>query len=180
MVRDSVTPEWLYCSAIGQDSHRFVTDEELAAQPDRPLILAGVILAEERPLAGNSDADVILHALTNALSGLTTRNVLGTRADVLCLEQGLTDSAVYLGEALRDLQTTGWQLLHLSISVEAARPHLAQWIEPMRRKLARLTGLPLRHIGLTATSGEGLTACGQGAGIQVFCQVSGRIEVFTG
>ncbi len=174
MVKDNSPVDWLYCGAIGQDSHRFVTEEELGEQPDRPLILAGVHLPGERPLSGNSDADVVLHALTNAISGLTIRNILGKRADVLCLEQGLTDSTVYLDEALQDMQNTSWELMHLSIAIEASRPRLAQWIDPMRTNLSRLTGLSPEHIGLTATSGEGLTTFGQGAGIQVFCQVSAR------
>jgi 2-C-methyl-D-erythritol 2,4-cyclodiphosphate synthase len=174
MVIDEKPVDWLYCGAIGQDSHHFVTAAELAAQPDRPLMLAGVHLPGERPLSGNSDADVVLHALTNALSGLTTHNILGKRADALCLEQGLTDSAVYLAEALKDMQDTGWELLHLSLTIEAASPRLARWIESMRNSLSRLTGLSPGHIGLTATSGEGLTSFGQGAGIQVFCQVSAR------
>ena len=61
---------WDYASAIGQDSHRFVNDQELADEPDRLLILGGVMLTGERPLAGNSDADVLLHALTNAISAI--------------------------------------------------------------------------------------------------------------
>lgn len=174
MAAENNQPDWLYCGAIGQDSHRFVTPEELAGQPDRPLMLAGVCLPDEKPLSGNSDADVVLHALTNALSGLTTRNILGKRADALCLEQGLTDSAVYLAEAMKDMQETGWELLHLSIAIEAAGPRLSRWVDPMRSSLSRLTGLAPEHIGLTATSGEGLTSFGQGLGIQVFCQVSAR------
>jgi 2-C-methyl-D-erythritol 2,4-cyclodiphosphate synthase len=165
---------WLFCSAVGQDSHRFMTAEERALQPDRFLVLAGIPLADEPPLAGNSDADVVLHALTNALSGLTTRNILGRRADILCQEQGITDSSAYLGEALQDLRESGWVLVHLSFSIEAARPRLAVWIDPMRRRLAELTGLAPQHIGLTATSGEGLTAFGRGEGIQVFCLASAR------
>ncbi|MDW7658732.1 MAG: 2-C-methyl-D-erythritol 2,4-cyclodiphosphate synthase [Bacillota bacterium] len=172
--KDSKPVDWLYCGAIGQDSHRFVTEEELAGQPDRPLVLAGVQLPGERPLSGNSDADVVLHALTNAMSGLTTRNILGKRADALCLSQGLTDSAIYLAEAMKDMQDMGWELIHLSIAIEAASPRLSQWFDLMRANLSRLTGLSPGHIGLTATTGEGLTSFGQGAGIQVFCQVSAR------
>ncbi len=164
---------WLYCSAIGQDSHRFVTDEVWRQKPDRPLILAGVTLPEERPLDGNSDADVILHALTNALSGLTTKNILGSRADALC-SRGITDSSVYLALALKDLTDQGGQLIHVSVSVEAQTPRLAPWILLLRERLSELVGLPAGHIGLTATSGEGLTLAGQGQGISVICLVSAR------
>jgi 2-C-methyl-D-erythritol 2,4-cyclodiphosphate synthase len=166
--------QWLYISAIGQDSHRFMSEEEAAARPDRQLVLAGVSLPGQRPLAGNSDADVILHALTNAVSGLTGKNILGARADYLCLEKGITDSSVYLAEALADLAAAAGELLHISVAVEAKRPHLAAVIPDLRQSLASLTGLGLANIGLTATSGEGLTGFGKGEGIQVFCQVSAR------
>ena len=165
---------WHYCSAVGEDSHRFVSQDDAAGQPERRLVLAGIVLPGEPALAGNSDADVVLHALINAISGLTARNILGKRADTLCLEQGITDSSVYLAEAMRDLEETGWELLHLSFSIEAARPRLSAWIEPMRRQVSCLTGLPGEHIGLTATSGEGLTAFGRGEGIRAVCLASGR------
>lgn len=117
-------------------------------------------------LEGNSDADVILHAVTNAVSGITGVNILGARSDSLCLENGVTDSAVYLAESLAELR--GWRLSHVSVSVEAARPKLAGHIPAMRESLARLCGLQASDIGITATSGEGLTAFGRGEGIQVF------------
>ena len=174
MIPEKQPDIWFYCSAIGEDSHRFITPDEALKHPARSLRLAGITLPGEPALTGNSDADVVLHALTNALSGLSGRNVLGVRADRLCLEQGITDSAAYLALAMADLQETGWQLLHVSLSIEAARPRLAPWIEPMRERLAALTGLLTDQIGLTATSGEGLTAFGRGEGIHVVCLVSAR------
>jgi 2-C-methyl-D-erythritol 2,4-cyclodiphosphate synthase len=160
----------LCCSAIGQDSHRFLTDEEMAAQAQRTLILGGVAIPGERALAGNSDADVLLHALTNAISGISGVNILGAVADQLCFEQGVTDSAAYLREALASLGA--WRLGHVSFSVEAKRPHLAGWIVRIKEHVATLTGLLPEDIGLTATSGEGLTAFGRGEGIQVICVVT--------
>ena len=154
-----------YRVAIGQDSHRFLDDEKPDAA--RPLLLAGVPIPGAPALAGNSDADVILHAVTNAVSGITGVNILGAVADRMCLEEGIRDSAAYLREALRYLD--GYQPVHLSISVEAARPRLAPHIERMKASLAALLSLETGQIGLTATSGEGLTDCGRGLGIQVFC-----------
>lgn len=167
--------EYIYCSAIGQDSHRFVTDEAFSKEPDRPLILGGLTIPDVRPLAGNSDADVLLHALTNAVSGLTGVNILGAIADKMCSEQGITDSRVYLQESLRYLDD--WQLLHISFTVEAKKPRLAEWIVPIREKIATLTGLQSAQIGLTATSGEGMTAFGCGQGMMAFCLVSARRPV---
>lgn len=169
-----ISVEWEYASAIGQDSHRFSSDLDLAGEPDRRLILGGLVLEGERPLAGNSDADVLLHALTNAVSGITGRNILGSRADELCLRQGIRDSAVYLQEALSDLYELGWSLTHLSLSVEGKRPKFAPWMDALRQRLAELTGLHIQDVGLTATSGEELTSFGRGEGLQVFCLITVR------
>ncbi|MBP3729728.1 MAG: 2-C-methyl-D-erythritol 2,4-cyclodiphosphate synthase [Lachnospiraceae bacterium] len=152
------------CCAIGQDSHRF-TEEE------KPLILGGVLLPGEPGLKANSDGDVLLHALTNAVSGITGRNILGTVADELC-RQGIRDSSRYLEEALSDLKNQGGRILHVSFSVEAARPRLAPYVEPIRHRIAALLGISPLHVGLTATSGEGLTDFGRGLGIQAFCQLT--------
>lgn len=155
-------------SALGQDSHRF---EE---KTDKPLILGGVVIEGERGLKANSDGDVLLHALTNAVSGLTGRNILGPVADELC-RAGLTDSWVYLNEALRDLKTLGGRICHVSFSVEAKTPRLFPHMPAIRQSVAAMLGVKPAQIGLTATSGEGLTAFGRGEGIQVLCLVTADV-----
>ncbi len=129
-------------------------------------MLGGVRIPDSPGLTGNSDADVILHALCNALSGLSGVNILGARTDTLCNEQGITDSSVYVREALSTLE--GIELVHISVSVEARRPHLSGYINTIRQSIAALLSLPAGRVGLTATSGEGLTAFGRGDGIQAF------------
>lgn len=161
-----------YCSAVGQDSHRFMTIGEWTNEPERRLVLAGVTLPDEIPLAGNSDADVILHALTNAISGVTGVNILGAISDRLCLEQGLTDSTAYLREVLATLGD--WEISHISLTLEGKRPKFAPVIPAMKARLAELLGLQPQDVGLTATSGEGLTAFGRGEGLQAFCIVTAR------
>ena len=169
-----ISATWEYASAIGQDSHRFSSDLEQAGEPDRRLVLGGLTFNGEHPLAGNSDADVMLHALTNAVSGITGRNILGSRADELCLRHGIRDSAVYLREALADLLESGWSLTHISLSIEGKRPKFSPWTDALRQNLADLTGLQIADVGLTATSGEELTTFGRGEGLQVFCLITVR------
>lgn len=65
--------------AIGQDSHRIDFDNQ-----DKKLMLGGVEFKEEYSLNGNSDADVVLHAITNAISGITCQNILGKISDEMC------------------------------------------------------------------------------------------------
>ena len=144
---------------LGQDSHRFAPDPG-----EKPLVLGG-LLVEGPALSANSDGDVVLHALCNALSGVSGVNILGERADRLC-RAGVTDSAAYLGEAMAHLPG---RIVHLSFSVEAKTPRLAPVIPPMRRRIAQLCHLSPDQVGITATSGEGLSGPGRGEGIAVTC-----------
>jgi 2-C-methyl-D-erythritol 2,4-cyclodiphosphate synthase len=145
---------------IGQDSHRFEPDNS-----DKPLVLGGIVIPGCPGLMGNSDADVVLHAVVNAVSGVSAVNILGDVSDLMCLKQGIRNSAAYLAEALKYLQAM--RPVHLSVSLGCARPRLSEHIRDMRGSLAELLGLSPGHVGITATSGEGLTAFGRGEGI--FC-----------
>lgn len=147
-------------AAIGQDSHRFET------VPGKPCILGGVLFPEEPcGFDANSDGDVVLHAVTNAVSGITCRNILGAPADALC-RSGITDSRAYLREALKDLKEP---VQHLSVSIEGSHPKIAPHTEAMRASLAELLGISSDSVGITATTGEGLTDFGKGLGVSVFC-----------
>ena len=149
--------------AIGQDSHRFDGKES-----DKPLILAGVEFPGEDALEANSDGDVVLHAVTRAVSGITTVEVLGARTKAF-LAEGITDSRVYLEEGLKDLHGT---IVHLSVAIECKRPKITPRIPEMRKSLATLLQTDEKNIGITATSGEGLTEAGKGNGISVFAALT--------
>lgn len=146
---------------IGQDSHRFDFEDS-----DKKLILGGVIFEGAPPLDGNSDADVILHSITNAISGVTCVNILGPISDDLCLNKGIKDSRVYLRESIKYLN--GKRIVHISISIECLTPKITPKIPEIRKSISDLLGIPENSIGITATTGEGLTQFGQGKGIQVF------------
>jgi 2-C-methyl-D-erythritol 2,4-cyclodiphosphate synthase len=152
---------------FGHDSHRFEPE-----QSGKQLMLGGAAIPGCPGLQGNSDADVILHALTNAISGVSGINILGAVADRMCLDTGLTDSAAYVREALRTLEQH--RITHVSISIEAARPKLAAHIEIIRTKVGALLGLSPASVGCTATTGEKLTAFGRGEGIQAFVVVTAQ------
>lgn len=146
--------------AIGQDSHRFDFENK-----DKQLILGGVVFDGHVGLLGNSDADVVLHAITNAVSGITCKNILGKVSDDMC-KSGITDSEEYLKEALKYLEN---KIEHLSISIECKTPKITPLIEKMRENIARILDVTPNQIGITATTGEGLTEFGKGEGISVFC-----------
>lgn len=156
-------------TGIGVDSHRFV-----AGETERPFVLGGLEFDDAPALAGNSDADVLLHAVTDAISGVTGRTVIGAVADAMC-RQGITDSKAYLKVALEDLEE--WEISHLSVALECLRPRIDPKVSALRASLAELLGVELGAVCITATTGEGLTECGRGLGIHataVVTVVSGK------
>lgn len=134
--------------AIGQDSHRI--DDENSV---KKLMLGGVEFQEDFSLVTNSDGDVVLHALTNAVSGITGHNILGKVADEMC-RNGIVDSEMYLREAVRFLEE---KIVHVSISIEAKVPKMSPKIDEMRKNIARILEIEEKNVGITATTGEGLT-----------------------
>jgi len=150
---------------IGQDSHRFDFENS-----EKKLVLGGVMFEGYPPLLGNSDADVVLHSITNAISGVTCVNILGKISDDMCLKQGIKDSSAYLMEALKYLN--GHRIVHVSISIECLTPKITPKIPEMRSSIAKLLGIGENCVGITATTGEGLTEFGKGNGIQVFSCVT--------
>lgn len=144
-------------TGLGQDSHRFE-----ASPSGKPLLIGGVAFEGAPALEGNSDADVLLHALVNAISGLTAVVVLGPRTDEMCAA-GVKDSAEYVREALRHLD--GLRITHVSCSLECARPRIGPRIGAVRERIAGLLGISPVNVALTAHTGEGLTAFGRGEGV---------------
>lgn len=169
--------QYEYVNGIGQDSHRFMQPCEAqlktADKWPKALILGGVVFENEIPLVANSDGDAVLHALTNAISGVTGVNILGAIADGMC-RQGITDSAEYLKKSLSIAQEQGWAMTHISISIEAMKPKFTPKIGPMKQRIGELVGLDPARIGITATSGEKLTRFGEGEGIMVIASVTMR------
>lgn len=145
-------------TGLGLDSHRFHEDPSVK----KPLILGGVNFESELSLKGNSDADVILHAITDAISSITGKTIIGAKADELC-QQGITDSREYLKLALADL--TDFSISHVAIALECQKPKIDPMVEPMRISIAKLLGIAFSDVGITATSGEGLNDVGRGLGI---------------
>jgi len=147
-------------TGLGQDSHKF--DKRNST---KKLLLGNVLFEGHPSLKGNSDADVVLHSLTNAISGITGKNILGKIADQMCLEQGITDSRVYLKEACKYLAP--YKISSVSISIECLTPKISDKIDQMKKSIADLLNISFEDIGITATSGEGLSDFGKGLGIQV-------------
>ena len=145
--------------SIGQDSHKINYENT-----DKKLMLGGIEFKENFSILANSDGDVVLHAITNAVSGITCKNILGKISDDMC-KKGITNSEEYLKEALKYLKE---KIVHVSIAIECKVPKISPKIEEMRSNIARILDVNENNIGITATSGEGLTEFGKGNGISVF------------
>lgn len=144
-------------TGIGQDSHCFEKEK------GKPLILAGIEFEHPFGLKGNSDADVIFHSITNSISSITGKNILGNVADQL-VKNDQEDSSEYLNLALNDLNE--WKINHIAIAIECQTPKISPHIKAMKENIAKLCKINTSEIGITATTGEGLTAFGRGEGIQ--------------
>lgn len=154
----------MYRVGIGQDSHRF-------AKSRKPLVLGGVVLSKTGGLAGNSDADVILHSLANALSSAMGGDSISTWFDKM-VEEGVRDSQKAIEVILGKIKQEKYKVENVSICVEAKKPYVkieAAW--EMKKKIAKLLSIGSGQVGITFTSGEGLTPYGRGLGIAVFSAV---------
>ncbi|MFC1586027.1 2-C-methyl-D-erythritol 2,4-cyclodiphosphate synthase [Fibrobacterota bacterium] len=155
---------------IGQDSHRIIE-----GPGTKRLLLGGVGFEEGFYLDGNSDADVVLHSVTNGISGITGIPVLGAQADEMC-RNGITDSRYYLERALQDLERMDYQVAHISISIECRKPRIMPKVDEMRGSIAEIVSLTCCDVAVTATSGENLSDFGKGLGIQSICAVTARVR----
>lgn len=150
---------------IGQDSHRFENEESA-----KPCVVGGIEFSDVPGFKANSDGDILFHALCNAITSVSGVLILGGIADRLCLEEGISDSEIYLREALKTLGDT--KIVHISATLEGARPKFKPHLTAMQQNTARVVGIAPSQVGITATSGEGLTAFGRGEGVQCIVVVT--------
>lgn len=155
----------LYRAGIGQCGHRF-----LPGDSSKPCIVAGMIFEGVPGLDSDSDGDVVFHAMCNAITSLTSIPILNGIARELCRKDGITDSQVFLEKALLSLKPQ--KIVHVSITIEGKRPRFEDMIELMQAKIAEVIGIEPKQVGITYTSGEGLTDFGCGDGLQCFALIT--------
>ena len=142
---------------IGHDTHRLAEG--------RPLILGGVRVEHPRGLAGHSDADVVLHALTDALLGAAGLGDIGDAYPDTDPAYRDADSAVFVRETLARLQGAGWRLVNVDIIIFAQEPKLGPLKAQIRRHLADLLGLDADVVNVKAKTGERVGAIGRAEAI---------------
>lgn len=143
-----------------------------AIVPGRPLVLGGVRIPWEFGLQGHSDADVLLHAVTDAVLGALALGDIGAWFPNTDERYRDADSRVLLTTVLRSPQLGGWRLANLDATVVAQVPRLAAHVPAMRSSLAGLFDSPeLERVSVKATTTEGLGFPGRGEGIAALAVV---------
>ena len=148
-----------------------------ALVPGRKLIIGGVEIPHAMGLLGHSDADVLLHAITDALLGGAGLGDIGTHFPDTDLRFKGADSAVLLAEAMRRVRAAGWRLGNLDATVIAQAPRLAPHVGLMRERIAQRLGVAPSQVNLKAKTAEKLGPVGQGLSIEARAVVLLFIEL---
>jgi 2-C-methyl-D-erythritol 2,4-cyclodiphosphate synthase len=151
---------------IGHDTHRLVEG--------RPLILGGVRVEHARGLAGHSDADVVLHALTDALLGAAGLGDIGDAYPDTDPAYKDADSRFFLRETLARLNRAGYRVVNVDVTVFAQEPKLGPVKSRIRESLAELLGLPPDAVNVKAKTGERVGHIGRAEALA--CQAVALIE----
>ena len=142
----------------GWDVHQLVAG--------RKLILGGVEVPHATGLLGHSDADVLLHAITDALLGAAGLGDIGRHFPDTDPQFRGADSSVLLAEAARRVRAAGWQIGNVDSTVIAQAPKLAPHIEAMRERIAQALGVAIGQVNVKAKTAEKLGPVGQGLSIE--------------
>lgn len=142
---------------IGHDTHRLVQG--------RPLILAGVYVEHPRGPAGHSDADVVLHAVTDALLGAAGLGDIGDAFPDTDPTYRDANSAVFVRETLGRLQSLGWCVVNVDVIVSLEQPKLGPAKSRMKQQLAELLALEASAVNIKAKTGEGVGPIGRGEAV---------------
>ncbi|KPF54039.1 2-C-methyl-D-erythritol 4-phosphate cytidylyltransferase [beta proteobacterium AAP51] len=142
----------------GWDTHQLVTG--------RPLVLGGVTIPHSHGLLGHSDADALLHAITDAILGAAALGDIGRHFPDTAAEFHGADSTVLLAEAGRRVQEAGYRVLNIDSTIVAQAPKMAPHIPAMCERIAATLGLPLQSVNVKAKTAEKMGPVGEGRAIE--------------
>lgn len=155
-------------TGIGIDSHRFA--------PDRKLVLGGIEIANAEGLAGHSDADVLTHAIIDALLGAAGLGDIGAHFGTSDPAWAGAVSVDMLGVVLEKLSAVGASPQSVDATVIAERPRLRPHVESMRGRLAAALGLEVSAVNVAATTAEGMGALGRAEGMAAHAVATVRVR----
>lgn len=131
----------------------------------RPLVLGGVSIPHEKGLLGHSDADVVLHAVIDAILGATGRADIGTYFPNTDERWRGASSIELLKAVMTEVKNEGWSVVNVDVAVMAEAPKLAPYIPQMKARIAETLSIPQSSCAVKATTAEKLGAIGRGEGI---------------
>lgn len=137
-----------------------------ALVPGRPLWLGGVNVPHHSGLLGHSDADALLHAITDALLGAAGQGDIGTWFPDTDPRFKGADSAILLAEAVRGVRALGYQVANVDCTVVAQAPRLAEHKPAMRQRIAEVLGLSVDQVNVKAKTAEKLGPVGEGLSME--------------
>jgi len=142
----------------GWDTHQLVSG--------RPLVLGGVTIPHSHGLLGHSDADALLHAITDALFGAAGLGDIGRHFPDTAAEFKGADSLVLLTEAARRVRAAGWNIANVDATIVAQAPKMAPHIPMMCERIAAALGLPVGAVNVKAKTAEKMGPVGEGRAIE--------------
>ena len=146
-------------TGLGYDVHRFSTD------PERPMWLGGILFDGQIGLEGHSDADVILHALVDAILGAAALGDIGCHFPPSDPKWHNAASIQFLQFAVDQIRDRGWQVVHLDMAVIAEQPKIMPQADAIRAHIATAIGVTLDRVSIKATTNEGMGFVGRREGI---------------
>lgn len=139
---------------VGEDMHR--------VDDGRTLVLGGVIIEEGPGLVGHSDADVLLHAITDAILGAAALGDIGEYFPSSDPRYAHADSADFVRKALSLAREAGWEVANIDSTIRTERPKLRPYIDVIRERVAEICGIGAGQVSVKAKTSEGLDAVGRG------------------
>lgn len=149
---------------LGIDVHAFA-----AASEQRPLILGGVPIEYQQGLKGHSDADVLTHAVMDALLSAARLGDIGALFPDTDAAYAGADSIELMRQVKEQLLTRGWQIEDLDCVIIAQKPRLSPYRDAMRARIAEALELSVDQVGIKATTSEHLGFEGRSEGISAYC-----------
>jgi 2-C-methyl-D-erythritol 2,4-cyclodiphosphate synthase len=137
-----------------------------ALVPGRPLVLGGVTIAHTHGLLGHSDADALLHAITDALFGAAGLGDIGRHFPDTDAAFKDADSHTLLSEAARRVRDAGWQIVNVDSTVVAEAPRLAPYSPAMCERIAQALGIAADRVNVKAKTAEKMGPVGEGRAIE--------------
>ncbi len=148
---------------LGWDLHRL--------EAGRPLILCNTTIPFEKGLLGHSDADVALHAVTDAMLGAAGLGDIGEKFPPSDPKWKGADSGGLLRLVLEEVRRAGWCLVNVDVTIVAERPKMTPYKPRMRQRLAELLDVGSERVNIKAKTSEGVDAAGRGEAIAAYAVV---------